>query len=51
MREAGWTPSIVPDTGDHNVYLVLDDLGPNGRVWRILLKKSKIERPQKYRKC
>jgi hypothetical protein len=26
--------SIVPGVGDHNVYLVLDDLGRNGRVWR-----------------
>jgi hypothetical protein len=33
MRKTGWTPSIVPDTGDHNVYLVLDDLGRNGSVW------------------
>jgi hypothetical protein len=34
MRKSNWTPSIVPDIGDHNVYLVLDDLGPNGQVWR-----------------
>jgi hypothetical protein len=34
MRRAGWTPSIVPNGDDQNVYLVLDDLGPNGRVWR-----------------
>jgi hypothetical protein len=33
MRKAGWTPSIVPNSGDQNVYLVLDDLGRNGRVW------------------
>jgi hypothetical protein len=34
MRRTGWTPSIVPNGGDQNVYLVLDDLGRNGRVWR-----------------
>jgi hypothetical protein len=33
MRRTGRTPSIVPNSGDHNVYLVLDDLGRNGRVW------------------
>jgi hypothetical protein len=33
MRKTGWTPSIVPDGDDQNVYLVLDDLG-RGRVWR-----------------
>jgi hypothetical protein len=33
MRRTGWTPSIVPNSGDQNVYLVLDDLGRNGRVW------------------
>src|SRR2546430_1037144 len=34
MRKSNWTPSIVPDGDDHNVYLVLDDLGRLGRVWR-----------------
>ena len=34
MRRTGWTPSIVPNGDDQNVYLVLDDLGRNGRVWR-----------------
>jgi hypothetical protein len=34
MRKGGWTPSIVPNGDDQNVYLVLDDLGQNGRVWR-----------------
>lgn len=29
-----WTPSIVPRDDDQNVYLVVDDLGKNGRVWR-----------------
>jgi hypothetical protein len=28
-----WTPSIVP-SDDQNVYLVIDDLGRLGRVWR-----------------
>jgi hypothetical protein len=27
-------PSIVPNSGDQNVYLVVDDLGRAGRVWR-----------------
>jgi hypothetical protein len=30
----GWTPSIVPKGDDQNVYLVVDDLGRNGRVHR-----------------
>jgi hypothetical protein len=34
MRKSGWTPSIVPNEHDQNVYLVVDDLGKNGRVWR-----------------
>jgi hypothetical protein len=34
MRKSGWTPSIVPHVDDQNVYLVLDDLGRLGRVWR-----------------
>lgn len=29
-----WTPSIVPRDDDQNVYLVVDDLGRLGRVWR-----------------
>jgi hypothetical protein len=33
MRQA-WTPSIVPDGSDQTVYLVLDDFGDLGRVWR-----------------
>ena len=31
MRKSNWTPSIVPDGDDHNVYLVMDDLGRLGR--------------------
>jgi hypothetical protein len=33
MRRSNWTPSIVPNSGDRNVYLVLDDLGRSGRIW------------------
>jgi hypothetical protein len=33
MRRSSWTPSIVPREDDNNVYLVLDDLGRNGRIW------------------
>jgi hypothetical protein len=34
MRKSNWTPSIVPRGDDHDVYLVVDDLGRLGRVWR-----------------
>src|SRR4051812_43239740 len=34
MRRSSWTPSIVPNGDDQNVYLVVDDLGRLGRVWR-----------------
>jgi hypothetical protein len=34
MRKFNWTPSIVPKGDDQNVYLVVDDLGQPGRVWR-----------------
>src|SRR3954470_18971775 len=27
------TPSIVPESDDQNVYLVMDDLGRLGRIW------------------
>jgi hypothetical protein len=33
MRRSSRTPSIVPDGGDQNVYLVADDLGRLGSVW------------------
>jgi hypothetical protein len=33
MRKA-WTPSIKPGGIDQNIYLVMDDLGRFGRVWR-----------------
>ena len=34
MRNAGWTPSIVPKDDDQSVYIVLDDFGRNGRAYR-----------------
>lgn len=34
MRKSNWTPSIVPREDDHDVYLVVDNLGRLGRVWR-----------------
>src|SRR4051812_46286001 len=34
MRSSTWTPSIVPDSGKEAVYLVKDDLGRLGSVWR-----------------
>jgi uncharacterized membrane protein len=34
MRKSNWTPSIVPSGDDHDVYVVMDDLGRLGRVWR-----------------
>jgi hypothetical protein len=33
-RGSGWAPSIVPKGDDQNVYLVVDDLGRLGRVYR-----------------
>jgi hypothetical protein len=33
MGRSTWTPSIVPGGDDHDVYLVLDDFGRNGRAW------------------
>ena len=34
MRRSNWTPSIVPKGSDQTVYLVVDDLGQQGRVYR-----------------
>ena len=34
MHRTDWTPSIVPRGDDQNVYLVVDDFGRNGRVYR-----------------
>jgi hypothetical protein len=34
MRKSNWTPSIVPNSGDQNVYLEAENLGRLGHVWR-----------------
>ena len=34
MPRTGWTPSIVPNADDQNVYIVVDDFGRNGRAYR-----------------
>ena len=34
MRKSSWTPSIVPNGEDQNVYLVIDDFGRRGRSYR-----------------
>jgi hypothetical protein len=34
MRWSSWTPSIVPNGDDQNVYLVEDCFGRQGPVWR-----------------
>ena len=34
MRKSNWTPSIVPNDNDQNVYLVVDDFGRDGRAYR-----------------
>lgn len=34
MRKSNWTPSIVPRGDDQEIYMVVDDLGRFGRVWR-----------------
>ena len=34
MRNVFFTPSIVPSDFDQTVYLVLDDFGDLGQVWR-----------------
>ena len=31
---SGWTPSIVPNGDNPNVYVVLDDFGRHGMAWR-----------------
>ena len=33
MRNPGWAPSIVAKRDDETVYLVLQDLGQNARIW------------------
>jgi hypothetical protein len=34
MLRTGWTPSIVPNGDDQNVYLAVDDFERNGRAYR-----------------
>jgi hypothetical protein len=34
LRMGNWTPSIVPNVADQTVYMVVDDLGHLGEVWR-----------------
>jgi len=34
MRISNWISSIVPRADDRDVYLVVDDLGRLGRLWR-----------------
>jgi hypothetical protein len=34
VRRSNWTPSIVPRGDDHDVYVVQDDFGRNGRAYR-----------------
>ena len=34
MPRTGWTPSIIPNADDQNIYIVVDDFGPNGRAYR-----------------
>jgi hypothetical protein len=34
MRKSNWTPSIVPNDDDQNVYLVVDDFAHRGTAWR-----------------
>jgi hypothetical protein len=34
MRRSNWTPSIVPNDDDQNVYIVVDDFGRLGRAYR-----------------
>jgi hypothetical protein len=33
MRQSRWTPSIVPNIGDQNLYLVLDCFERSGCAW------------------
>jgi hypothetical protein len=34
MRPSSWIPSVVPDSADQTVYLVIDDFERHGRVIR-----------------
>jgi hypothetical protein len=33
IRRSSWTPSIAPESDDHNIYPVMDDLGRLGWIW------------------
>lgn len=37
MRRSSWTPSIVPNDFDQNIYLVVDDFGRQGLSFRRLV--------------
>jgi hypothetical protein len=39
-----WTPSIVPNGNDQNVYLVVDDFGRLGRSYR----ETDVERADRH---
>jgi hypothetical protein len=43
MPKSRRTPSIAPHGDDQNVYLVLDDLGRLGRVWREANEHTDLE--------
>jgi hypothetical protein len=44
MPRTGWTPSIVPNSDDQNVYLVVDDFGRNGRLyWETDVEAADLE--------
>jgi hypothetical protein len=43
MRKSSRTPRIAPHGDDQNVYLVLDDLGQLGRVWREADEHTNLE--------
>lgn len=34
MHNSNWIPSVVPDSADQTVYLVVDAFGQHGRVFR-----------------
>jgi len=34
MRSPNWKPSVVPDSADQTVYLVVDDFNADGRIFR-----------------
>jgi hypothetical protein len=34
MRSPSWKPSVVPESADQTVYLVVDDFNADGRIFR-----------------